>query len=186
MPDRAREGPDAPMWREAIGFAARAHRHEVRKDTTTPYVAHVVRVMMIVRDVYGCDDDHALTAAVLHDTIEDTPADYDDIADRFGADVADCVAALSKNMLLPEDARETDYDERLARADWRARLIKLADTHDNMLDSRDRSEKAKRSAASKCRRALDLARADADAHEATRRAIDRTRALLAEIEGMMS
>ena len=123
-----------PLWFEAAAFSAWAHRNDVRKDGLTPYAAHPARVALTVRTVFGVDDDVALAAALLHDVIEDTPCDYDDVWGRFGDDVARIVAALTKNMLLPEAERERDYDERLARADWRARLIKLADAYDNLLD----------------------------------------------------
>jgi guanosine-3',5'-bis(diphosphate) 3'-pyrophosphohydrolase len=67
---------------EAISFAARAHRHQIRKDGLTPYVAHPFRACMTVRDVFGIEDPVVLAATVLHDTIEDTTTDYDDLAER--------------------------------------------------------------------------------------------------------
>lgn len=153
-----------PLWQQAAGFAARAHRHQTRKDGRTPYVAHVYRVAMTVRDVFGCDDPVAITAALLHDTIEDTGTDYDDLRDHFGPDVADIVAALTKNMAMPEPQREQDYDRRLAAADRRARLIKLADQYDNLADVMShrgepgfpRLDKT----LGKARRAIELAKVD--------------------------
>ena len=123
-----------PLFQEAVAFAARAHRHQLRKDGKTPYVSHVVRVALTVTQVFGCDDETVLCAALLHDTIEDTTTDYDDLAERFGKPITDCVAALTKNMSLPEDAREDEYDRRIAKATWRARLVKLADVYDNFCD----------------------------------------------------
>ncbi|HYE61176.1 MAG TPA: HD domain-containing protein [Phycisphaerales bacterium] len=153
-----------PLWQEAAAFAARAHRHQIRKDDKTPYVSHVFRVAMTVSQVFGCSDETVLAAALLHDTIEDTTTDYDDLEERFGREVADTVAALTKNMALPEDEREDEYDARLARADWRARLIKLADTYDNYCDvvnqPKDVQKKKLADSKDKCRRALTLAQAD--------------------------
>ncbi|MEL6797354.1 MAG: HD domain-containing protein [Planctomycetota bacterium] len=128
------------VWRKAAAYAARMHANHARKDGRTPYFSHPARVAMTVRDTFGLDDADAIAAAFLHDTIEDTPADYDDIADRFGTAVADLVAALTKNMLLPEPEREADYDQRLASADWRARLVKLADVLDNAEDMHTRPD----------------------------------------------
>lgn len=153
-----------PIWLDAISFAARAHRHGLRKDGRTPYVAHVYRVAMTVRDVFGCDDPTAIAAAVLHDTIEDTGTDYDDIEERFGHDVAECVAALTKNATLPEPEREADYDKRLAQAPWQARLVKLADTHDNYLDMVNNEKPSMQKIRAKCERAILLARPDAQDH----------------------
>lgn len=148
------------LWRSAASFAAVAHRHQVRKDGVTPYVAHVFRVAMIVRDVFGCTDPVCLAAALLHDVIEDTGADYDEICERFGREVADCVAALTKNMALPEAQREAEYDARLAAADWRARLVKLADQYDNLCDVRGGDEAFCRRARERAERALKLADLD--------------------------
>ena len=72
-------GQDVDPLLNAVAFAARAHRPQVRKDGQTPYVSHVFRVAMIVTQVFGVHEPKILTAAVLHDTIEDTTTDYDDI-----------------------------------------------------------------------------------------------------------
>ena len=165
---------------EAASFAARAHRNHVRKDNQTPYAAHVFRVTLTVSHVFGCDDPVALAAALLHDTIEDTTTDYDDLLERFGPDVADCVAALTKNMALAEHVREPEYDERLARADWRARLVKLADQYDNYSDAVAGREGVTEKLIQKCQRALRLALPDAEAHPETARAI----AALCELTGL--
>jgi len=150
---------DRPLYLKAISFASRAHHGQLRKDKRTPYAAHVFRVAMIVRDIFGCDDEIVLCAAVLHDTIEDRDVDYDDIESRFGIEIADCVAAMSKNMILREPQREKDYDERLARASWRARLVKLADVFDNSIDFP--KESMRKRALERCRRALVLSEPDA-------------------------
>src|SRR5207248_5164811 len=113
-------------------------------------------------------------------TIEDTTTDYDDLAQRFGGEVADCVAALTKNMTLPEDEREREYDRRLAAATWRARLVKLADTYDNYCDveswSSGKPADRKRDARDKCRRAVALAKHDT--HPAIRKAVDAVQKLI--------
>ncbi len=157
--------PPGDLLRRAVSFAARAHRHQIRKDGRTPYVAHAFRVAMSLRTLFGCDDETVLTAAVLHDTIEDTTTDYDDLQKHFGGEVADLVAALTKNMALPETRREPEYDRQLAAADWRARLIKLGDALDNLCDSGevppDLVAERRDDAREKCRRALALAAPDA-------------------------
>ena len=111
---------------DAVGFAARAHRHQLRKDRDTPYVSHVFRVCLVVRHVFGFDDPRMLAAAVLHDTIEDTTTDYDDLIEHFGPDVARWVAALTKDMRLPHDEREEVYRRTLAAADWQVGRVARA------------------------------------------------------------
>ena len=140
--------PNAIIF-EAAAFAARAHKNQLRKDKETPYFSHPVRVCLVVRHVFGFDDPRMLAAALLHDTIEDTTTDCDDLIERFGPEVAKWVAALSKDSRLPEAEREIAYCKQLAAADWQAKVIKLADQYDNLgdcsyLDDRGRRKIAKK------------------------------------------
>ena len=90
----------------AASFAARKHHGQTRADNQTPYFSHVARVTLILSHVFGCEDEEVLTAALLHDTIEDTATDYDEVAEWFGPRVADYVVTLTKNVMLPKpDAR---------------------------------------------------------------------------------
>jgi guanosine-3',5'-bis(diphosphate) 3'-pyrophosphohydrolase len=128
----------AEMYRpllSAASFAARAHRHQVRKDGATPYIAHPFRVCLIVRHVFGIDDPEVLTAALLHDTVEDTTTDCDDLIEHFGSPIADWVAVLSKDKRLPDEKREVAYMEGLANSSLPVKLCKLADIFDNLMDS---------------------------------------------------
>lgn len=118
----------------AAAFAARKHRSQTRADGVTPYFSHVTRVSFVLRDLYGVDDPSALAAAFLHDTLEDTDTDYDELADDFGKTVADYVVALTKNAMLPKSERETEYFARLGAAPEIVQIIKLADCYDNVTD----------------------------------------------------
>jgi (p)ppGpp synthase/HD superfamily hydrolase len=143
---------------QAAAFAARAHRHQVRKDRDTPYVSHVFRVCLVVRHVFGFDDPKMLAAALLHDTIEDTNTDCDDIIERFGPEVAGWVAALTKDMRLPHDDREAEYMRVLESADWQVKVCKLADIYDNLGDSAHLSPRGRRGTVAKSRKYLDALR----------------------------
>jgi (p)ppGpp synthase/HD superfamily hydrolase len=149
--------PNALVF-DAVGFAARAHRHQLRKDRDTPYVSHVFRVCLVVRHVFGIDDPRVLAAALLHDTIEDTPTDCDDLIERFGPDVARWVAALTKDMRLPHDEREEAYLRVLAEAEWPVKACKLADLYDNLGDSRHLSPKGRADTVAKSRKYLEAIR----------------------------
>jgi len=166
--------PDRPDWMDAAAAASRWHAGQRRRDGRTPYVAHCFRVAMIVRHEFACEDEDAISIALLHDVIEDTPADYDDVLEGFGEVVAAGVAALTKDMRLPKAPRELAYDAQIERADWRARLVKLADTIDNLLDSDKPTERG----LEKCRRAIAIAERSED--ERLARAVARTRAILAQ------
>lgn len=126
---------DQHLVLRAVSFAAAAHRGQTRKDGVTPYFAHPVRVTHVIATVFGVSDPHVLAAAVLHDTIEDTTVDRDDLISEFGARVAGYVAALSKDKRLPEPEREKAYMQALVEAPVEVRLCKLADVYDNLLDS---------------------------------------------------
>ena len=93
---------NSQLWQRAVSFAAQRHEGQYRKDKVTPYFAHPVRVAFVVRHVFGEANETAVVAALLHDLIEDTTTDYDDLIEHFGKDVADCVAALTKDARLPE------------------------------------------------------------------------------------
>lgn len=146
------------FWQQAAAFAARAHGNQIRKDGRTPYFSHPVRVALTVATEFGCTDEKVLAAALLHDVIEDTPADYDDVLELCGKDVADIVALLTKDMRLVEPQRELEYDKRLGAGRWEAKLIKLADVYDNLNDAED--EKARRNLRGKADRALEIARGE--------------------------
>jgi (p)ppGpp synthase/HD superfamily hydrolase len=160
-----------PLWQRAASFAARKHEHAHRDDGQTPYFSHPTRVAMAVSALFGCQDDEALAAAYLHDVIENTDTSFDDLQEEFGERIAGLVSALTKTTLLPGKEAEREYLERLSKADWRARLVKLADQLDNYTDvlagvKEDSGEEIK-----KCRRILELARADAKKHDETKRAL---------------
>ena len=142
------------MLGEAISYAARAHAGQLRKDKMTPYIAHPVRVMTIICRTFGVDDEAVLAAAVMHDVIEDTTRDYDSVSRLFGNEVADLVAAMSKDPRMPEKPREEAYHDQIANAHWKARLIKLADCYDNILDALDENMCSR--ACEKARWALSL------------------------------
>ena len=161
--------PDPSLTRllRAAAFAARAHRNQWRKDGQTPYVSHVFRVCLTVRHVFGVEDDDVLAAALLHDTIEDTNTDFDDIETHFGSQIAGWVRALTKDKREQEPLREEKYVEELAVSPWQVKACKLADVHDNLLDS-DHFPPEKR--AKTFRRSRQYLSVLDDAHEKVHRA----------------
>lgn len=131
---------DAQRIAEAISFAARAHQGHLRKDDQTPYVAHPMRVLAILATQFKVTDGDALAAAVLHDVLEDTRSDHDDLSELFGTRVAGFVAALSKDKRLAEEERERQYLEQLLKAPIEVQLCKLGDVCDNLADSSSLTE----------------------------------------------
>lgn len=151
-------GPDAQgldLLLRAVSFAGERHDGQMRKDGKTPYFAHPVRVMTIAAQVFGVSDPEVLAAAVLHDTVEDTDADRDDIASRFGERVAGYVVHLTKDKRLPEAEREERYFASLAAAPVEVKLCKMSDTIDNLIDSRGLSAAHRAKTLAKAKRLVD-------------------------------
>ena len=167
----------------AAGFASRKHQGQTRADNQTPYFSHVARVTLILSHLFGVEDEDVLTAALLHDTLEDTATDYDEIAAQFGAKVADYVVLLTKNVMLPKKAREEDYMQRLTDAPEPVMIAKMADLYDNLSD-RIFSPKLRKTAAT-AERLLDIfsmrlkTRVGLSAHE-------KLSQLLAEVKALQS
>ena len=113
----------------ALAFARARHGSQFRRGSDTPYWVHLVRVAMELAR-WGETSPVLLQAALLHDTVEDTPTSVGEIRTGFGPEVADLVDWLT----APEDAdAQREYYTRLqAKAPFEAQLLKLADRIDNL------------------------------------------------------
>ena len=94
-----------PLLQKAIEFAAMKHEGHARKGTTIPYFTHVMEAMEIVSRM--TEDEKVRAAAVLHDTLEDTPTTRDELIHFFGERVASLVAAESENKRRDQPEKET-------------------------------------------------------------------------------
>jgi GTP diphosphokinase / guanosine-3',5'-bis(diphosphate) 3'-diphosphatase len=124
----------------AYGFAERAHQGQVRK-TGEPFLEHPLNTALILADFHL--DAETLAAALLHDVLEDCGVSLDEIAARFGPEVAKLVDGVTKLSRLTSQSRTRDAKTKaqaenlrkmlLATAeDLRVVLIKLADRLHNM------------------------------------------------------
>jgi (p)ppGpp synthase/HD superfamily hydrolase len=119
----------------AILYATHIHGGQVRKGTSTPYVAHLLAVAATVLE-YGGDEDLAI-AALLHDSVEDQggKARLQDVRNRFGERVARIVEACSDSLAdTAKGERKADWQERkeaylnhLLKADEDVLRVSLAD-----------------------------------------------------------
>lgn len=105
----------------------------VRKDGRTPYWRHLEQVVVNLRAI-GISNTDILCAGWLHDTIEDTDTDFDDIAERFGDRVARMVGEVTKDKTLPQKEKEQKFCEKLSSASWGAQAVKLCDLWANLAD----------------------------------------------------
>ena len=115
-----------------------------------------MRVLNVMTTVFGVQDAKVLAASVLHDTIEDTNSDFDDLERHFGQRVAQYVALLSKDKRLPEDERERAYVATLAEAPVEVKLCKFGDTYDNLVDAESLSPEARRKTVRRARELMQL------------------------------
>ena len=121
--------------RDAYEFGAEAHEGQKRL-SGEPYIAHPVAVAHILADLHL--DAPTIVAAILHDVIEDTPTAKDDIAERFGADVAELVDGVSKLDHIQFRSRAEAQAESFRKMllamvrDIRVIMVKLADRTHNM------------------------------------------------------
>src|SRR6201998_2625293 len=129
--------PSEDPWqvRRAYDIAAERHRDQLRK-SGDPYLTHLLEVAHILADMRM--DATTLSAALLHDVIEDTEFPVSRIEERFGAEVAHLVEGVTKisrlNMMSPE-ARQAENVRKMVLAmvhDVRVVLVKLADRLHNM------------------------------------------------------
>lgn len=136
---------DTPFTK-AVVFAAHAHRGQYRDYSKQEHLYHVIRVAEHIHDHFQHRDDYQTmrTAAILHDTLEDTWATQDDLNDHFDADVTQAVLALTEDKSLPPRERKQHYKERLVNGPDAAKIIKLADIHDNTMDEMDDPERYQR------------------------------------------
>lgn len=115
-------------FEDALLYAARLHAGQKRKGTDTPYVTHLLAVVAIVGESGGTEDE--VVAALLHDAIEDTAATREDLARRFGEEVAETVESCSDADKVPKPPwrkRKERYIEHLRYAAPSARLVSAAD-----------------------------------------------------------
>ena len=91
-------------YERAVDFALDAHRGQRRKDGSI-YILHPLEVSVIAGTMTR--DEDVLAAAVLHDTVEDTPVTAQDILDNFGEKIAELVAHETENKRPELPAAET-------------------------------------------------------------------------------
>ena len=126
---------DVRQLQAAYEFSEAAHDGQFRR-SGEPYISHPVAVASILAQWHL--DSQALTAALLHDVMEDTTVTKGEISDRFGKMVAELVDGVSKLDKIEFESQEQAQAENfrkmfLAMArDVRVILIKLADRLHNM------------------------------------------------------
>lgn len=121
--------------RAAAEFGAEAH-HGQRRKTGEPYIAHPLAAAKILASLRV--DADTIVAAILHDVIEDTQIVKEELAKRFGDNVAEIVDGVTKLDQIRFKSREEAQAESFRKMllamvrDLRVILVKLADRLHNM------------------------------------------------------
>ena len=119
------------MIDKAMEFAVKAHDGQFRKGSKRPYIVHPIEVADIV--TYITQDKEVISAALLHDTIEDCKGiTRDIIAREFGEKVASLVAAESEDKSKTWMERKSATIERLRTESFEVQIIALADKLSNI------------------------------------------------------
>lgn len=121
---------------KVIIFSTKSHGDQLRKYTGEPYITHPISVAKRLEKL-GFDD-NVLSAAILHDTVEDTPTTLQDIKDNFGDRISKLVEELtdiytkeSYPNINRRERKRLEF-ERLSKVSNEAKSIKLSDIIDNL------------------------------------------------------
>ena len=121
--------------REAYDTAEAAHKGQKRR-SGEPYITHPVAVADILADLRM--DGATIAAAILHDVVEDTGVSGEQIAERFGSEIADIVDGVTKLDQIQFKSRKEAQAESFRKMllamvrDIRVIMVKLADRVHNM------------------------------------------------------
>jgi len=128
-------GVQAELIRDAFLFSWEAHKDQLRK-SGEPFLAHPMSVAFILAEQKL--DSVTIAAALLHDVIEDTDTSKEDLAARFGAEVAELVDGVTKINVLQSKSRQERQAETYRKMllsmarDIRVIIIKFADRIHNL------------------------------------------------------
>ena len=126
---------DCAMLEKAYHFASEVHAGQKRK-SGEPFVAHPIEVALILTDLRM--DVDTLCAALLHDTVEDTPTTVEQVSDLFNPQVAQLVQGVTKITRIEVESLTDEQAATIRKMfvamskDIRVIVIKLADRLHNM------------------------------------------------------
>ncbi len=116
-----------------IDFAAQKHKGQCRKDGKIPYINHPIQVANLLSNC-GENDLSLLSAAVLHDTIEDTKTSPEEIRELFGEEVLSIVLEVTDDKMLSKNERKQAQIDKAPNKSRKAKALKLADKICNVKD----------------------------------------------------
>ena len=119
---------------KATQFAALKHCDQRREDGKTPYIIHPISVAMILAEIGSIEDLEILSAALLHDTLEDTDTSAHELDKIFGSRVRIIVEELTDNDMLTFSQRKQMQIDNAPYLSKDATLVRIADKISNVSD----------------------------------------------------
>jgi (p)ppGpp synthase/HD superfamily hydrolase len=117
---------DLPLAGEAFVFARERHAAQRRDADGSPALMHPLEVAASLR--FAGEEDTVVAAGLLHDVLEDTDAERQEVAERFGPEVAEIVDALTEDEAIHDyGQRKAELRERAREAGARAAVVFTAD-----------------------------------------------------------
>ena len=124
-----------PLIEKALEFATEKHKNQTRQnEEKSPYIVHPIAVRHILSELGGVEDAEVLAAALLHDTLEDTPTTRDELIENFGQRVCSLIEEVSDDKTLPRQTRKDLQVKHAPQLSKGAVLIKLGDKISNVTD----------------------------------------------------
>ncbi|MEM9546084.1 MAG: HD domain-containing protein [Bacteroidota bacterium] len=125
------------LYQKAMKFAGEKHYTQKVPGTNANYLLHISNVAMEVIYAYAhnksFDIDFAVQVAILHDTIEDTNTDFEEIKAEFNEQIAHAVQALTKDDNLETKKKKMlDSLQRINKLQKEVGLVKIADRITNL------------------------------------------------------
>lgn len=119
----------------ALRLAVKAHATQIRKTDNSPYIIHPIMVAHILSE-YGVSEE-VITAALLHDVLEDTNISREEIIAAAGQSVLSLVDAVSEDKSLPYEERKAAYIAQVLAGGEPVWLVSVADKVHNALSLLD-------------------------------------------------
>ena len=126
---------DLKLLLKALEFSAIKHRNQRRKDIdTSPYINHPISLANILCNEAHVTDVQVICGALLHDTVEDTETEPEELESEFGVEIKNIVMEVTDDQALAKHERKQAQIDHAAEISEQAKLIKLADKISNLRD----------------------------------------------------
>ncbi|SHG09818.1 HD domain-containing protein [Ornithinibacillus halophilus] len=119
------------LTEKAKEFSEKAHQGQSRKNSDVPYITHPIRVAKRLEEAGFSEE--LICAGYLHDVVEDTPYDIEDIKKLFGERVATLVLAHTEDKTKTWKERKQHTIDTIKNGEKEVKYLIVADKLDNLL-----------------------------------------------------